>query len=71
MEIVDKHDYFTYDSDCATCKWLIMDGRRYPCKAFPKGVPVAIFSGAEKHREVLRGQTGNWFYEKHELYSNR
>lgn len=40
--------------------------QRYVCKAFPKGIPDEFVSGEKIHTEVIKGQKGNYTYEKFE-----
>jgi len=34
------------------------------CKAFPNGIPDDIAYGENKHSKVVKGQVGNYVYER-------
>lgn len=34
------------------------------CKAFPKGIPEEIFNGKKEHTEPIKGQTGDFVFER-------
>jgi len=53
----DRHqDFAMYKSQCGRCKHL--DSIELSCKAFPKGVPMALLSGKISHDLVLPNQIG-------------
>ncbi len=45
---------------CNRCKHLAAD-RRYECKAFPKGIPYAIWIGKNDHTKPYLGDNGIQF----------
>lgn len=48
---------------CVGCKHFI-DDKKFTCKAFPKGIPNKFIYNEKKHDRVVRGQTGDFVYEK-------
>lgn len=51
---------------CVNCKHLreLSGG----CRAFPAGIPYEIASGQKIHDKVIKGQTGEYVFEKGEPY---
>ena len=60
MTIDDRHEYFSYSSDCAGCKHY---AGGCTCPAFPAGIPVELLSGDKSHREVISGQSSDITFE--------
>lgn len=56
----DRHEYFSYTSQCATCKYLTGCTK---CKAFPDGIPIDLLSGKSVHNKIRKGQVGTTVYE--------
>jgi len=53
---------------CFYCKHLLTVGfqersERWTCKAFPAGIPPAIWSRSENHNWIIPGQVGKFQYE--------
>lgn len=46
-----------YSSVCARCRHLT-NGLDRRCRAFPEGIPLMIWSGAQAHRAPLPGDRG-------------
>lgn len=40
------------------------DDQFIACKAFPDGIPIEITMGNNDHSKVIKGQTGNFVFEK-------
>lgn len=51
------HADFNSFSDCATCKNLISLEQK-TCRAFPNGIPEAIYLGQTQHRKPINGDNG-------------
>ena len=51
-------------SVCVYCKSLLKYGADRKCKAFPDGIPMAIWLGGNKHTKKYPGQTNNIVFEK-------
>lgn len=45
---------------CLACQHYQIDGT---CAAFPRGIPIGIASGEEKHTVRMRSQEGDLVYE--------
>jgi len=39
-------------------------GERVTCRAFPNGIPAVIAYGDNKHARKVKGQTGDFIYER-------
>lgn len=53
MTLDDRHQYFSYASDCANCKHY---AGGCSCPAFPSGIPVELLSGDKKHDQIMKDQ---------------
>lgn len=61
-ELNDRHEYFNlYSSQCGECIFFDWSTCR-TCNAFPKGIPVAILEGKQKHDKPIQGQEGNTIF---------
>lgn len=40
-------------SPCKDCKWRGDEKHRLQCAAFPKGIPMGVLSGKNKHRKPI------------------
>jgi hypothetical protein len=68
MKIIDdRHQYFSYCSDCAICKWF--DLLDFKCDAYPDGIPERIQNRDVMHREVMPDQAGSQVYNPGSLPS--
>jgi len=58
QEIIDiDHDIPTSSPVCTYCMHLMLDGDR-TCKAFPAGIPMAIWLGKNKHTKPFPNDQG-------------
>lgn len=56
----DRHELFSFGSDCATCFFFNLN--HFSCIAFPEGIPENILSGKSRHRQTVPNQEGNTVY---------
>jgi len=49
--------------NCATC--VHRDTLYLRCKAFPRGIPLVIAKGQQKHTEVVAEQRGEYVWTEH------
>jgi len=54
--------YNPYKANCNKCVHFIID--HFICSAFPKGIPVEILEGSEKHLKVLKNQDNKMVFTK-------
>ena len=60
MTLDDRHQYFSYLSDCSNCKHY---AGGCTCPAFPDGIPVSLLSGDKRHDSVIDGQATELIFE--------
>ncbi len=63
MYILDDTEAYIqkFSKTCTMCKHLINNGIDRRCKAFPGGIPMAIWMSNKGHRRLVPGDGGIMF----------
>ena len=65
-ETIDKEfEFDSFSRQCNLCKHLVnpLPTKRI-CQAFPQGIPKKIWNNEIKHDKPIKGQNGNFVFEK-------